>query len=529
MNAMIYMRWSSAEQGKGSSLERQRQECMRYATAKGWQIEGELIDDGVSAFKGQHAVTGKLGMFVRDVEEGRWPHGIILLVEKLDRLSRQEAKLVFLWMVQMTEMGVVIATVDGDRRYDKTNIDMASIIEVVVKAQLSHEESSKKSQRLGAAWAAKRAQLARGEGGVMTRRAPAWLAVEGLPPSFVVIEDRAAIVRRIFEETASGFGKHHIARKLNLEGVDTFGRASGWHASYIQKILRSQAVLGEFQPGRKARGEARTPAGDTIRDYYPAVVDADLHARAMRSMTGRRRIVLGRGRRLANVMSGLATCGHCGSKMTFRGKGLKQRASGEWVNEDYLVCDSRQRGRGCNNSGHFNYEFWEGVVLDACLEDAVGDKHFAADEEIRKVEIDIAECERAIAGAKRRAGNALQLYVETQRLEAKELWSSLMSEVDEHEDVIERLREWVVIGRGKVSPAAHRKRIATLRGSMRADDEHARFEARALVMEALHDLIDVMKFSTPPTSLYLATQNGHEMCFTLEGGELDCVTGEAPD
>jgi DNA invertase Pin-like site-specific DNA recombinase len=37
MNTVIYIRWSSAEQSKGSSLERQRDDCRRYAEAKGWR------------------------------------------------------------------------------------------------------------------------------------------------------------------------------------------------------------------------------------------------------------------------------------------------------------------------------------------------------------------------------------------------------------------------------------------------------------------------------------------------------------
>ena len=55
------------------------------------------------------------------------------------------------------------------------------------------------------------------------------------------------------------YGADKVWRQLNREGVATFGRAAGWHASYIQKLLRSPAVLGEFQPGRKPRGEAQAP------------------------------------------------------------------------------------------------------------------------------------------------------------------------------------------------------------------------------------------------------------------------------
>ncbi|MCI4654344.1 MAG: recombinase family protein [Sphingomonas aquatilis] len=504
----MYIRWSSVEQGKGSSLERQREDCRRHAARHGWKVVEELVDEGVSAFKGRHADVGALGRFMADVESGRYPEGVILLTEKLDRLSRERAKKVFSWMLDVTEMGVTVATVDGDRQYDRDNLDMPAIIEVVVKAQLANEESEKKASRLSAAWATKRARLARGETAVLTRRAPAWLAVEGQPPAFVVREDRAAIVRRIFEETVSGLGKHHIARKLNQDGVATFGRASGWHSSYIQKILNSPAVLGEFQPGSKPRGEARRRVGDPIPDYYPRIVDPVLHANAQRAMAGRHRRVAGRGRSLVNLFAGLAVCATCGSKMTFRGKGLKRRADGTFVNEDYLICDSYQRGRGCTVGHHFNYASWEDGVLDSILLDAMNDRHFASPEIVRPLEIELAERERRRDADRAKAETALALYVETDRPEVKAKWIGLMVEVDAHEAALETLRARVVEARGAVSPEEHRRRIFALRDTLQDKDEQVRFRTRARVMEAVHELVAEMRFLVSPPAVEMVQRDG---------------------
>jgi DNA invertase Pin-like site-specific DNA recombinase len=508
VQAVIYIRWSSSEQGKGSSLERQREDCRSHAARKKWTIADTIIDMGVSAFKGRHAVVGELGRFVSEVEAGAYPDGVILLTEKLDRLSREQAKKVFSWMLRVTELGVVIATVEGDRRYDRDNLDMAAIIEVVVKAQLANEESEKKATRLSAAWAAKRGRLARGEQVVLTSRAPAWLRVEGSPPRFAVLEERAEIVRRIFRDTVAGLGKHHIARNLNLDGVAPFGRADGWHASYIQKILNSAAVLGEFQPGSKPRGERRTAVGEAIGDYYPRIVDADLHAAATRAMAGRQRRVAGRGRRLANLFSGLATCGECGSKMTFRGKGLKRRADGTAVWEDYLVCDSYQRGRGCGNRHHFNYAEWSSGVLTAILHAALSDRHFASPDVVRSIEIEFAERTRARAATSARAGKALKLHLDTGRPGPKAEWLEDVRKVDEHDAAIRTLEARLVEARGAVSPEEHLRRIQALRDTLDDDDDEIRFAARARVMEAVHELIATMVFSTAPPRVMLGTKDG---------------------
>ena len=508
MNAIIYIRWSSAEQGKGSSLERQRADCRAHAARKGWHVIDELVDDGVSAFKGRHATVGKLGQFMAAVEAGAYPDGVILLTEKLDRLSREQAKKVFAWMLQITEMGVAIVTVEGDRRYDRDNLDMAAIIEVVVKAQLANEESEKKATRLAAAWAAKRGRLERGEQTVLTRRAPAWLKAEGSPLRFVVIPERAAIVKRIFKDTVAGLGKHHIARNLNLEEIPPFGRAEGWHASYIQKILNSPAVLGEFQPARKPRGEPRQPIGNAMRDYYPRIIDADLHAAAHKAMAGRSRRVGGRGRRLVNLFSGIAKCGSCGSRMTFRGKGTKMRAGGELVNEDYLICDNYQRGLGCPQGHHFNYSNWESGILDAILLDAMEDRHFSSPESLRPLEIELADRLRRREADKAQAETALALFIETQRPQVKDKWLKLVSKGDEHDAAVIILQRQILDARGTASPEEHRRRIFALRETLEAEDEMIRFETRFRVMEAVHELVEVMSFQPEPHYVELTTKAG---------------------
>ena len=494
MDAVIYVRWSSTDQSRGSSLERQEGDCRRYAAGRGWQVVDMIVDRAVSAFRGQNAIDGGLSRFVDDVVAGRYPPGIVLLVEKLDRLSRQDVRAVISWLLRITELGVVVCTVEDDRRYASDNFDMVAAIEVAVKSGLGNLESQRKSDRVAAAWAAKRERLKHGDRSVMTRRAPGWLTVEGSPPAFVVIKDRAETVRRIFEWTAAGLGKNLIARNLNLEGVAPFGRADGWHASYVQKILSSPAVLGEFQPGTKPKGGARATDGDPIPDYYPPIVDADLHARALAGMAGRSRIVMGRGRRLPNLFGGLAKC-ECGARMTFRAKGAKVRANGGVVREDYLVCDAYQRGRGCRNLNHYNYETVERCVLDAVLAQAIEDRHFEAPAEARRIEIEMADRSRVLARTRVRADNAMELASESRRPEPRALYHRLVAEADAEEAAIELLQKQLVAARGAVPPAEHARRIERLRGGMTSDDEAERLASRMKVMGALHDLVTTMTFT----------------------------------
>jgi DNA invertase Pin-like site-specific DNA recombinase len=498
-------------------LERQSADCRRHAAERGWKVVDELIDDGVSAFSGANVATGKLATFVEDAKAGSWPDGIILLTERLDRLSRRGWDELYMWMKGTIAAGVTIATVDGDRMYKPgTPFGLADVMEILIKAELAHDESAKKASRLSKAWESKRGKVERGEELVLTKRAPAWLRVEGQPRRFIVIEERAAIVRRIYEDTVSGIGKASIARELNREGVRPFGRASGWHASYIQKILRSSAVLGEFQPGRKPRNAPREAVGDAIQSYYPAIINADLHASAASAMAGRSRKVAGRGRRLVNLFAGLARCGACGAKMTFRGKGAKLRASGEWVQEDYLICDSYQRGRGCDVGHHFNYNAWQDGILDAILHDAIGDRHFSSRDEVRPLEVELAERERQHRANVGKRDAAMEMHAETPRPEVKAMWLRMIGVVDADEAAIGDLRKRVIAARGTVSPEEHLRRIRAMRDKLEDPDGESRFTTRSTIMAAVHDLVTSMNFRADPIGVEIGTVREELLFVTME-------------
>jgi len=517
MDAVIYIRWSTAVQSQGSSLERQSSDCRRHAARMGWKVVDELVDDGVSAFSGANTSGGKLAAFVESAREGMWPEGVVLLTERLDRLSRQGRDELHDWMKATIAAGVTIATVDGGRIYKPgTRLDLYEVFEILIKAELAPEESAKKASRLSAAWAAKRAKLERGENVVMTERAPGWLRVEGTPRRFVVIEERAAIIRRIYEDTVAGVGKATIARDLNREGVKPFGRASGWHSSYIQKILRSPAVLGEFQPGRKPRNARREAVGDAIVDYYPAIIDANLHAAATVAMAGRSRRVAGRGRSLVNLFAGLARCQACGSKMTFRGKGLKLRATGKWVQEDYLICDSYQRGRGCEVGHHFNCATWQEGILDAVLIEALQDRHFASRDEVRPLEVELAERVRRLEAAVVKRDAVLELLAETQRPEVRTMWNKLVAAVEADESVVEDLRKRLVAARGAVSPEEHMRRIRAMRDKLEDKDETIRFTTRSTIMAAVHELVMTMEFCANPLGVIIGTMAEELIFVSLE-------------
>jgi DNA invertase Pin-like site-specific DNA recombinase len=72
MKAIAYIRFSSDEQGNGSSIKRQTDNVNAYASQMGLDIIETMLDDGYSASKGHHLSHGKLGKILADAEAGKF-------------------------------------------------------------------------------------------------------------------------------------------------------------------------------------------------------------------------------------------------------------------------------------------------------------------------------------------------------------------------------------------------------------------------------------------------------------------------
>lgn len=90
--AYSYVRFSTPQQLKGDSLRRQLEASERYVTENGLVLDEtlNLRDLGISAFRGKNVERGALGAFIKAIETGKVKEGSYLIVESLDRLSREK-------------------------------------------------------------------------------------------------------------------------------------------------------------------------------------------------------------------------------------------------------------------------------------------------------------------------------------------------------------------------------------------------------------------------------------------------------
>jgi DNA invertase Pin-like site-specific DNA recombinase len=101
---------------KGDSRRRQLEASRAYVEANGLTLadDAQLEDIGVSAFRGANVRDGALGQFLEAVEAGKVPRGSHLLVESLDRLSREQVKIALSLFLRIGQAGITLITLmDG--------------------------------------------------------------------------------------------------------------------------------------------------------------------------------------------------------------------------------------------------------------------------------------------------------------------------------------------------------------------------------------------------------------------------------
>ena len=150
--AYSYVRMSTDMQLKGDSLRRQLDQSREYAAGQEWELleEDELRDVGISAFSGANVSGGALGRFLEAVRVGKVEPGSFLIVESLDRLSRQEALKSFGLFSEIINAGVNIVTLADRKTYSAATTDFADLMILDYRnepcsRQVADQESSPKS------------------------------------------------------------------------------------------------------------------------------------------------------------------------------------------------------------------------------------------------------------------------------------------------------------------------------------------------------------------------------------------------
>lgn len=347
--AISLLRFSTPEQRKGDSTRRQDSWATEECKKHGWTLDETLRVEGISAFRGQHRIKGAFAEFLTKAKAGKIKPGTVLLVENLDRLSREEINDAFdLWR-DILKAGIEIHTPTD--HFTKSDLnELVKLIVVITLLSRGHEESRSKQYRQRENWKAKRATIKEKK---LTARCPSWLQLNEDRKTFRKIPQAVQAVKVIFKLAVQGWGASAITRHLNQQHIQPIGRVDTWHRSYVLKILKNPAVIGEFHP-HLGRPGSRTPL-EPVPGYYPAIISPDVFWRAQKALQSRYQQRGPEGKKVANLFTGLVFDARDKGTMTVVDKGSKSVPK--------IVSARAQRGVSGSKYLSFPYQAFQNAIL----------------------------------------------------------------------------------------------------------------------------------------------------------------------
>lgn len=188
--------------------------------------------------------------------------------------------------------------------------------------------------------------------------------------SWIVDEEAAAVVRRIFALTMDGFGPYQISQKLSEdkilipsaylakhgEGVNknkTFKDVYGWGSSTIVEILKKREYLGHtvnFKTRKHFKDKKSHYVDESewtiFENTHEAIIDQETFDNVQRIRGNVKRYPDGWGE--AHPLTGLMYCADCGGKMyvhrTYNGKRIPQYTCSQYSKVPVgVLCPSQHR------------------------------------------------------------------------------------------------------------------------------------------------------------------------------------------
>lgn len=286
--AVIYARISDARDGDTAGVDRQVADCRDFIDAHGMTVVEEFIDNNRSAYRPggkRPAYDAMLRLVSDDLVD-------VIVCWATDRLYRQLTDLETLTGL-LTQHGVRVRTVkSGD--IDLSTAD--GVMHAGMLAVVAKHESMKRGERVTRA-ARDRAEQGRFGGGV--RRIGYTKGNTDLVP------EEADAIAWAYRAVADGASIREVWREWNRRGLK--GSQGGRiQPSQITTILRRPLNAGlTAYKGELLAGKSEAPA----------IIDVDTWRKVNAILADPTRTTAPRGRTTRALMTGLMTCGVCGTKM----------------------------------------------------------------------------------------------------------------------------------------------------------------------------------------------------------------------
>jgi DNA invertase Pin-like site-specific DNA recombinase len=326
--AALYCRLSRDDGGdaESNSIVTQRMMLQRYAKEHGFVVKDEYIDDGVS---GTTFERESLKRMLTDIEEGKVS---VVLCKDLSRFGRNNALVAYYTEIYFIEHNVrFIAINDGidTSLGDNEIMPFKSVINEFYARDISKKVRS-----------AMKTHMLNGEH--ISGSTPYGYKLNPLDNrKFVVDEEAATVIRRIFSMATDGLSPRNIATRLFKDSVLTpsaleyqrTGRKHvkfvesqpySWSGATVNKILRNPVYLGHMVNHRQAnksfknKSKIDIPRDEWIivEDMHTPIIDSDTFEKVQKLISVKKRE---NKRRLDNIFCGIVFCADCGIRLVYSG------------------------------------------------------------------------------------------------------------------------------------------------------------------------------------------------------------------
>lgn len=295
MDAVIYARISRDTEGTQLGVNRQLQDCRRAASARGWDVVHEYVDNDVSATRKKP--RPEYVRMMKDLAAGAAGAMIVWDVDRLTRTPRELEDVIDL----ADAHSIALVSIGGE-------VDLATPqgrMTARFKGTVARHEADQMARRI------RRRQRERAEQGLPNGLCPfGWRRVYEDPVRRTGARDvayppEADQIRDGVARLLAGESVRSIAMRWNQEGLPT-QRGNAWSTGTVRQTLRRAANAGL----REHKSELFP--SEVIE---PLITEDDLHrVRALLGDPGRR---VQHGTTPAYLLTGIAVCGRCGGTMRY--------------------------------------------------------------------------------------------------------------------------------------------------------------------------------------------------------------------
>ena len=264
-----------------------------------------MIDPKISGFKGLNfSNENALGKFIECIGKGTVKKDSVLIVENLDRFSRDKITNCITKFIQIVEAGVSIGIVSMDIIIDLEQLNNQMVWQWVSNEFTRARNESKRKSEFGLDNIRTKVNEAKsGKKVYFGGQTPCWIT--GVKDNvFTINNDKAGHIKHLFELYNSGMSLVKVAKTLNQEKIKPLEHGKHWYPSSVRNFLTNKCVIG------------RCKVNDFVNNsYYPIIIEEHIfystQARIERNKSNRGGSI---NNECPNVFKGLVYC-KCGGKI----------------------------------------------------------------------------------------------------------------------------------------------------------------------------------------------------------------------